>query len=547
MIERIIIPGPPGTGKTHRLVWKYLIKEIQEYKTPMKKIGFFTFTRTASKVAKERIIQAVPNLDWNKDLEHVSTLNALGTRECGIDTSTQLLKGRKWDAFKNKYGGVVSKLNFETFATPDGIVHYSNEYIKLINLARYRKISLENQYLLKEHTQDISYKTLTYINDCLIQFKETSTMFEFIDQISEFIKKFDEAKEKNKEFIKFDALFLDEAQDLNNLQWEMFHRLESKAKRSYIAGDDDQAIMGFQGANSAHFIRLHSDKNTKVDKGLSRSRRCPAIVVKVGKYILGQIPKGKRIEKNWFPRMKNGKVVPGELEFVPDFKMIDFSKGKFLIQTRTNKMLEPVKDFLEDKGFYYSSKKGNSLINQDMLTAIDTCSKLKMNELVPVKLCMKMYNYMSVNKPKNIKRGFKNCNSLRAIEEESISIKDLREKHGLLAEGPWEKWFDKFTNKQREYIKTLISNNEDVSPTSKARIRLSTIHGAKGDEDENIVHFLELGDVSYDSFRKNPIPEHNLQLVGVSRAINKLYLVTSASSATYPLTKRDIEEYECIQ
>ena len=182
-----------------------------------------------------------------------------------------------------------------------------------------------------------------------------------------------------------------------------------------------------------------------------------------------------------------------------------------------------------------------------MLTAIDTCNRLRIGEPLPAKLCMKMYSYMSVNKPKNIRRGFKNCNSLREVEEESLTINDLREKHGLLAEGPWEKWLDRFTDKQREYIKTLISNNEDISPTSKARIRLSTIHGAKGDEDENIVHFLELGDMSYASFRKNPIPEHNLQLVGVSRTINKLYLVTSASSAAYPLTKRDIEEYEHIQ
>ena len=102
MTERIIIPGPPGTGKTHRLVRKYLIKEIKEYKTPMAKIGFFTFTRTASKVAKERIIQAIPNLDWDKDLAYVSTLNAFGNSECGINTSTQLLKGKKRDDFKNR-------------------------------------------------------------------------------------------------------------------------------------------------------------------------------------------------------------------------------------------------------------------------------------------------------------------------------------------------------------------------------------------------------------------------------------------------------------
>ncbi len=43
MTQRIIIPGPPGTGKTYRLINKYLKEEVNEYKTPLKRIGFFYF------------------------------------------------------------------------------------------------------------------------------------------------------------------------------------------------------------------------------------------------------------------------------------------------------------------------------------------------------------------------------------------------------------------------------------------------------------------------------------------------------------------------
>ena len=38
MIKRTIIPGPPGTGKTYRLVNTYLKEEVEKYKTPLKKI-----------------------------------------------------------------------------------------------------------------------------------------------------------------------------------------------------------------------------------------------------------------------------------------------------------------------------------------------------------------------------------------------------------------------------------------------------------------------------------------------------------------------------
>ena len=64
---------------------------------------------------------------------------------------------------------------------------YGNDYIKLINLAKYRKITLENQYGLQEHLQDISYSNLDYLNKCLVKFKKETEMFEFVDMISRFI------------------------------------------------------------------------------------------------------------------------------------------------------------------------------------------------------------------------------------------------------------------------------------------------------------------------------------------------------------------------
>ena len=151
MIKRTIIPGPPGTGKTYRLVNTYLKDEIERYKTPLKKVGFFTFSKNATNISVGRVTKLFSKIDYDEDLKYFCTLHALGTRECDINTKTQLLKGKKWDAFKTYVGGIAANLNFETYATEDGNMIYGNDYIKLINLARCRKITLENQYGLQEH------------------------------------------------------------------------------------------------------------------------------------------------------------------------------------------------------------------------------------------------------------------------------------------------------------------------------------------------------------------------------------------------------------
>ena len=85
----------------------------------------------------------------------------------------------------------------------------------------------------------------------LKRFKKEKNLKDFNDLIEEFWLK--------ETLNKFEALFIDEAQDLSLLQWEMVRKIWSRAEKTYIAGDDDQAIFKWAGADVDHFIALKEE------------------------------------------------------------------------------------------------------------------------------------------------------------------------------------------------------------------------------------------------------------------------------------------------
>ena len=88
----------------------------------------------------------------------------------------------------------------------------------------------------------------------------------------------------------FDLCFLDEAQDLSPLQWDIAHLIEQKTNRMYCAGDDDQAIYRWAGADVDHFIKLDGPSET-----LSKSYRIPSVVHGIAERISNRI-------KNRYPK-----------------------------------------------------------------------------------------------------------------------------------------------------------------------------------------------------------------------------------------------------
>ena len=88
-------------------------------------------------------------------------------------------------------------------------------------------------------------------------------------------------------------------------------------------------------------------------------------------------------------------------------------------------------------------------------------------------------------------------------------------------------WFDAFKEveyEDREYIKEMMENGEDLD--LPARIFISTIHAFKGGEQDNIILCLDQPNKIKKAVRKSKNKsdeEHRVWYVGITRARNNLY------------------------
>ena len=503
-MKRIIIPGPPGTGKTYHLTNHYLRKEIEEYKTPTNKIAYITFSNAATEEAKKRIDNMFPQFDIKKNFPFISTMHSLGTRQLNIDTNTQLLKDSKWKAFKN-FSQICKDMSFESYINDSGISQYKNNHMKIIEYARAKKISIVDAAIELDLQHSIDIWLTEQIDADLKSYKEQTGMIEYSDMIKKFVEK-DKCPPLN-------AVFLDEAQDLNPLQWDMFFYIESKCERSYIAGDDDQTIYTFQGADENIFINLKGEKDPRIE-----SRRVPRAVHKVALSVLEHID--NRMVKDWKPRDAEGKVFYNQ-----NIENINFNSGEWMIIARTNKMLYPIRDYLTSLNLRFDSKI-NDLLPNSLLQAYRIWVRLNEGASVGGEEAQLVYQFLSF-KLKHVKRGFASGKSLENVNY--VDLDDLRMDHGLEIFGSWEQL--NIPDESKLYMKSLIANGDNLF--DNPRIKVSTIHSVKGEECENVVLFTDLEKIIYESALRNPNPEHRLFFVGITRTKENLYIMQPTEEYYY--------------
>ena len=470
---------------------EYLDKELKT--TDPKNILYLAFSRAAVRAAKERAPESV----------RVCTMHSLGSQELKIDTSKNLLQNEKWKGFKN-YSKICADLSFETQINDSGFPQYKNSHMKVIEYARNKKLSLQDSAVELDLHFSVNLWLTEQIYQDLITYKDHTGMVEYSDMISKFVEE-DKCPPLH-------AVFLDEAQDLSPLQWDMFFYIEKRAQRSYIAGDDDQTIYTFQGADPSIFINLKGTEDPQI-----KSRRVPKKIHELAESIFPYM--SQRLDKKWEPR-----EAEGEVHTDTDFYELDFSKGTWFVLTRTNKMLQPLKDHLYNLNIRFDAKQ-HDLLSEDMLKAYRSWIRLNKGASIDTKEAENLYKFFTV-KGGQVARGFASGKTFQSLN--SVTLEELRAEHGLLVTGGWE--LLNFPDASKEYIRTILKS-EDLM--KDARIKLSTIHGVKGEEAENVVLFTDLERIIYDSALKDSDPEHRTFFVGITRAKEKIFITNQGYEYQY--------------
>ena len=462
------IYGPPGTGKTEKLIRRAMA--YIRIGTPIQSIGYFAFTRKAAHEARDRMLLKNPQYK-KKELRYFQTIHSLAFHTLGLREENVMQ-----DYHYNDLGKILSiRVNAKKDADASPYLSCDNEYFQIILKAKEKGISVWDEYCTGEHSSNVKPDLLKHIEVNYNQYKTNNNLIDFADMIKKFLSKPELCPS-------FNTVFIDEAQDLSPIQWQMYDMLKNNSENVYLAGDDDQAIYGWAGADVDRFI-----KEPAKEKVLSKSRRIPIAVQEISEVITERI-QGLRATKNYLPRNEQGLCSK-----INSLENIDLHNGKWLILTRTISRAKEICDLLKVKGLYHENKHRKSY-DTKLYKAIINHSKWLNGEDVPDAALQDIKEYMGERELK----------------------KDLK----------WYECFDTASADEKIYIRLMLSNGEKLS--EEARIKVSTIHAAKGGECENVVLVLDnakkIREATAHSIIKRD-EEHRVWYVGCTRAKRNLYLM----------------------
>jgi superfamily I DNA/RNA helicase len=497
--------GPPGTGKTTKLI--SIVEQALESGMAPDRIAFVSFSRKAAEEARDRALEKL-NIGTG-DLEWFRTLHSLAFQCLGLSRK-QVMHKLDYEKLGDYVGMDLSpRGSIDDAGTFIPSATIGDRYLNIAAFARSMKISLEQAFDIKGD-DNMYFQQLRIINNALYSYKKGNDKLDFTDMIEQF--------NLQRMSPEFDLLIVDEAQDLVPLQWQMVKEvLVPRSKKVYYAGDDDQCIYAWMGVKVRDFL-MASDEKIILDK----SYRVPNQIHKVANNLVKRL--GVRQEKNWVPAERDGKVT-----WHRDILDVDLTTGEWLILARTNHIANMVARKLYDQGYLYWFQGRGWSISPSVLSGIEVWLRLCKGQYLSAAELKTFSKILSEKAATPVQRK-----ALETLDpEHTYGLDEVLQQlnSSITSQTPWHEVI-KVSDRELIYISSVRRMGESIL-TGKPRIRISTIHKAKGGEADNVALLLDSSRACTESNDQDS--ETRTFYVGITRARNELHIIESQNRYGFQL------------
>jgi len=507
-VERII--GPPGTGKTTALMER-VKRELDDGLMP-ERIGYYSFTRAAAKVAQKKASEAFP--ERAEEFCHFRTLHSEAFRQLGWSKDKVML-GKHLQDFAEAEGYEISPVNLGD----KDIAEHEVEEMVLVTLGDFLLHFTQwrgNLMLDEEAAYDLfwdrnrdslpvgwSPMAVRAFEEDYRRYKMENGLLDFNDMLLAVL-----AEGLAPEL---DVLFFDEAQDSSPLQYRVLdYWLQKGIRRHYIAGDSCQCIYQWMGSSPPHFENRPYDKLTY----LTQSYRLPRRVHRLATRIIHT--------PDYKPRDAYGRVTAvSRTAFLDGLASGD---GTVFILARNRYLLKDLCTDLCRWGLPYTNLRGTSPFQKKSALRLVTARQLARGEAVTAQALWHLID--DLPQKKYFRRGFKADIERLAKEQPDTSLRlgDIGDqclqyfRQDLVAAM-------ELPPQLHAYYQEIIKRYGEDVLLAKPRITAGTIHSVKGMEADSIAILSDMSYKTYLGWQRLPDEEKRVWYVGATRAKDNLFLI----------------------
>ena len=540
------IPGPPGTGKTHRWLKNKYAGFLKQY--PWDRIVILSHTNTAA----DEIIKAIKNVDEETGLPDIPEIadkpdTHLQDQICTIHSyfrgeyvSINKYERKDHVAFcKDNSGMNIVKKNtpwdkhplyeFISHAHGKGYDLTSEEELEkfwaLCDRSRYQNYRLQGPGgLLK-----LKKKYDKWRDD------PEHKRVDFVDMIDNF--RFEAAVPTN-----IDVLIVDEAQDCSKPQIAALQKAATYAKEFIFIGDADQTIHEYAGSDPEYFYQLANTEQAKANE-LTEGLRCGQTINKICRNIIAPVWEayGRYSERTWTSTDVVGKsyYIPGlnqgcKAKDVLINKILNTDET-FLFTYRGNPTHKDINEFLQNNGIDYKMVSGSAHVSRENFSCFKNWKNF-MNDKVSKQQIKEYWKLMGSKVKVN---GQGDVDKLKPLIDRDYNVQELIDAGYLKPEVKQFERFSQLLNHEAlskneklipkiPYINKVLTNGMDT--TKKPRVQHDTIHKVKGLTFDNII-------VDLSTYHPETKGFEATRLAYVAYSRGRIDCWTIGSSAPYSLAK----------